>query len=293
MEKITGGRRCRRAFMAMMASAIAIAAIGSVAIVSFGSIDAAGETSGTCGYDLTWTIDSDGNLVIEGTGPMDELEIGAEAWGGNDVVTVTIGDSVTSVCSNAFYGCTSLESVVIPDSVRMIGAGAFDGCTSLLKIGFGNGLMSMTDAFRSHVFYDSDGTTALGDDASDYAGSFFTGASADEMVRSDWPAVTVTFDANEGQCSVGSVKTENGRIASVPVPTREGYVFDGWSTSASGGAGVTGSTLFVEDATVYAQWAAPSEQDKSVGNAAYAGIAAVIALMIAGEALYRRLRRSQ
>ena len=42
-----------------------------------------------------------------------------------------IPDSVTSIGSYAFSGCTSLESITIPDSVTSIGEYAFSGCTSL------------------------------------------------------------------------------------------------------------------------------------------------------------------
>jgi hypothetical protein len=44
---------------------------------------------------------------------------------------VTIPDSVTSIGSYAFSGCTSLTSIIIPDSVTSIGNYAFSNCTSL------------------------------------------------------------------------------------------------------------------------------------------------------------------
>ena len=43
----------------------------------------------------------------------------------------TISDSVTSIESSAFEGCSSLTSVTIPDSVTSIGDSAFSGCPSL------------------------------------------------------------------------------------------------------------------------------------------------------------------
>ena len=43
-------------------------------------------------------------------------------------------DSVTSIGSWAFEGCTSLQGITIPDSVTSIGERAFEGCTSLQSI---------------------------------------------------------------------------------------------------------------------------------------------------------------
>ena len=45
-----------------------------------------------------------------------------------------IPNSVTSIQSDAFYGCSSLTSVTIPNSVTNIGDGVFSGCSSLTSI---------------------------------------------------------------------------------------------------------------------------------------------------------------
>jgi len=67
--------------------------------------------------------------------------------------------------------------------------------------------------------------------------------------------VTITYDANGGSVSPASVKIlKNGTISSLPTPTRAGYIFNGWFTSASGGTKVTASTTFSTDTTIYAQW---------------------------------------
>ena len=45
-----------------------------------------------------------------------------------------IPNSVTSIQSDAFYGCSSLTSITIPNSVTNIGDGVFSGCSSLTSI---------------------------------------------------------------------------------------------------------------------------------------------------------------
>jgi len=61
--------------------------------------------------------------------------IGSSAFSGcTSLTSVTIPDSVTEIGYYAFYGCTSLTSVTIPDSVTTIGWYAFYGCTSLTSV---------------------------------------------------------------------------------------------------------------------------------------------------------------
>ncbi len=47
---------------------------------------------------------------------------------------VVIGDGVTSIGGDAFYGCSGLTSITIPDSVTSIGSYAFYGCTNLTDV---------------------------------------------------------------------------------------------------------------------------------------------------------------
>ncbi len=53
---------------------------------------------------------------------------------GKQSAAYTIPDSVTSIGTSTFFGCTSLSSVNIPDSVTYISAGAFFACTSLSSV---------------------------------------------------------------------------------------------------------------------------------------------------------------
>ena len=71
--------------------------------------------------------------------------------GGNKVEgKLTIPDSVTSISSNAFAGCTGLTSITIPNSVTNIGWYAFSGCTGLASVTIPDSVTSIGEyAFES------------------------------------------------------------------------------------------------------------------------------------------------
>ena len=53
---------------------------------------------------------------------------------GEEIIDLSIPDSVSSIGSFAFSGCTSLNSVNIPSGVTDIGPAAFAGCSSISSI---------------------------------------------------------------------------------------------------------------------------------------------------------------
>ncbi len=58
-------------------------------------------------------------------------------------ISYSIPNSVTSISSYAFYGCSSLTSVTIPNSVTSIGYSAFSGCSSLTSVTIPNSVTSI------------------------------------------------------------------------------------------------------------------------------------------------------
>ncbi|MBR1878242.1 MAG: leucine-rich repeat domain-containing protein [Paludibacteraceae bacterium] len=89
--------------------------------------------SGTCGDNLTWDL-TDGVLTISGTGAMtDWSNSGLVPWDSlrDSITSVTIGDSVTSIGSLAFYNVSGLTNIMIPSSVTRIGVMAFENCDHL------------------------------------------------------------------------------------------------------------------------------------------------------------------
>ena len=80
-----------------------------------------------------------------------------------------------------------------------------------------------------------------------------------QTLYAQWTAktYTITFDANGGSCTTASKNvTYAGTYGNLPTPSRTGYTFNGWYTSASGGTKVTSSSTVTITAkqTLYAQW---------------------------------------
>ena len=145
-------------------------------LLSFMPIIASAATSGTCGDNLTWTLDNNGTLTISGTGEMDTwdsssnvpwysnrdsiknviIENGAMSIGDrafcdcSGLMSVTIPNSVTSIGDMAFEGCSSLTSITIPNSITIIGWFAFEKCGSLTSVTIPNSVTSIgVGAFHS------------------------------------------------------------------------------------------------------------------------------------------------
>jgi len=81
---------------------------------------------------------------------------------------------------------------------------------------------------------------------------------------------TITFNGNGGTPSVGSMRTTNQKLTSLPTATRSGrYSFDGWYTAASGGTKITTATVFYENTTVHAHWTYIGGGGSSGGGGGY------------------------
>lgn len=145
--------------------------------------------SGTCGDDLTWTLDGDGTLTISGTGKMYDYDysdykkaapwirdmykiksvviedgvtsIGSEAFYATDgypnITKVTIPSSVESIGGRAFHDCTALTEVTIPNGVKSIGGSAFLNCNKLMSITLPDSVEKLGD----YAFYECDKLTSV------------------------------------------------------------------------------------------------------------------------------------
>ncbi len=157
---------------------------------------AATVASGSCGANLTWSLDDTGLLTIRGAGAMTDfsstesvpwyenrsaitsvvMESGATSIGSwafcdyHELTGVTIGSGVTSIGQRAFDGCSSLTNVTIPSGVTSIGGYAFYACTGLKSVMLGRGVAEIGRfAFSScysliEINVASDNKTYCGDD---------------------------------------------------------------------------------------------------------------------------------
>ena len=87
--------------------------------------------SGTCGENVTWTLDDTGTLTISGSGPMYDYTATDLPWwcdNKNSVNKIIIEDGVTYIGDYAFSGMSvSYNGIRVPASVREVGEKAFSG----------------------------------------------------------------------------------------------------------------------------------------------------------------------
>lgn len=96
--------------------------------------------SGTCGENLTWSLDNDGIFTIRGEGDMED---DVSQWFELNISKVIIEEGVTSIGNGAFTGCTGLKDVTLPSSVVSIGTRAFIGCENLTGIHIPEGVTDL------------------------------------------------------------------------------------------------------------------------------------------------------
>ncbi|MBQ4137151.1 MAG: leucine-rich repeat domain-containing protein [Clostridia bacterium] len=103
------------------------------------SLNAAEIASGTCGVDLSWTLNDAGTLIISGTGAMDN------DWPSNydlvpwkqhrsRIVNVIVEDGVTTIGDGAFSNCLNLKSITLPEGITYLGSHSLQYCSQLTDI---------------------------------------------------------------------------------------------------------------------------------------------------------------
>ena len=84
---------------------------------------------------------------------------------------------------------------------------------------------------------------------------------------------TITFDPNGGTLTGAATATTDtdGKLASLPTPSRSGYTFDGWFTAAEGGNAVSTDKVYTENTALYAHWTEKSSTGGGGGGGSSSG----------------------
>ena len=140
-----------------------------------------------------------------------------------------------------------------------LGGGKLGGSSDAIQIIVKNS--SAFTAPASNGLTRPDGNTGsyfkwLGSDGKLYAPGGSVPADVTKLtVQWTAPTYAVTLHANGGSVSPDSMTTgADGKLASLPTPTRSSYSFNGWYTEKNGGTKVTTDTVFSANTTVYAHW---------------------------------------
>ena len=209
--------------------------------------------------------------------------IGDYAFDDTSLETVTLPKNLTSIGEYAFACCSELESITIPEKVKTINPKTFADCSKLEYIILPAGLTTFDDSLENCrpecVIYYKDYKTAadaLRDNNVVLQNDILAGHNFLYLCK-------VTFDANGGDLTgkggnltnyltdnltdhaeVPVYKTEKitdtkaNDLAAIPNPTRTGYNFIGWYTTADGkpedGKFDVDKTEITKDITLYARW---------------------------------------
>lgn len=130
----------KRRVMSMFLAVVMV--VGMVSLLPL-QVNAAEATSGTCGKNLTWTLDADGTLTISGTGAMYNYNQNNRVPWPSTIKKIFLADGITSIGNYAFKDCSLLNRIYIPNSVTSIGDYAFKGCSNLNSISIPNFVTSI------------------------------------------------------------------------------------------------------------------------------------------------------
>ena len=163
---------------------------GSCGETEFDTIPATGESenvySGTCGENLTWTLDGEGTLTISGTGAMGNYDYDNKApWysQGDSILSVVVENGVTTIGENAFEYCTNLSRAEIGNRVTSIGNYAFESCESLSSITLPDSVTSI--GYYAFAWCESISSITIPEGVTDIGNFAFAGCSISSITIPD------------------------------------------------------------------------------------------------------------
>ncbi len=149
----------RQKALEILAVVLSLVMLSSCAVFAETEVTGAMIAGGTCGDNLIWSLDDNGNLTISGSGEMTDYDQNANIapWKdytiksvvaesgvktiGNDafscckeLITAFLSEGITIIGDNAFASCENLKLALMPSSVTKIGSSVFAHCKSLPSV---------------------------------------------------------------------------------------------------------------------------------------------------------------
>ena len=184
--------------------------------------------------------------------------VGKYAFRGcSSATTLTLGNSLESIGSYAFYSCAAIENIVIPTSTVTIGDYAFRSCSSVSSVVIPANVQSI----GKHAFYGLS------------KGVIYCEA---ESIPADWherfnssyrPVFWGCTLSEDKQYIVSFVKQSDNPVNIskadiIAPPSRNGYVFEGFSTSPDATSAeytLTNITEAADGTVIYSVWTVDPE----------------------------------
>lgn len=160
--------------------------------------------------------------------------------------------------TNVFFNCAQYKELN-PDLAGMTDAEAW---AHWLQYGMAEGRRT------SYIFHPAQYKTLYGDLSAAFGNNYptyYQHYAQTGRAENRWGNyATMYFNANGGSCSTASMLTSYGmpvgttptvhNTASLPTPTRDGYIFEGWYTGNNEAITAGMNCYWINDLTVYAHW---------------------------------------
>ncbi len=186
------------------------------------------------------TFLSSGTVALENADSDSETQISLSSY--NDVIpwgTTYLSSQVGDITMENQNNSVNISSTQVLEDVTLICTDNVDHETE----------MNVTiDGTAFTIDGSTEDTATVVDDTGTVLDSMDTSADSQEHV--------ITFDPQGGilDDTTGKTDSTTGKLSSLPTATRDGYSFDGWFDTQSGGMKITTEKVFTKSTTVYAQW---------------------------------------
>ena len=142
-------------------------------------------------------------------------------YGCSGLTSVTIPNSVTSICDNAFMACVGLTELTIPDGVTSIRRAAFSLCRGLTSVTIPDGVTSIGELAFSRCTGLTSVTIPDSVTSIDRGVFYYCGALADvyfDGTQQQWNGITISADMND-PLFAATIHCSDGTIGEAPEDT--------------------------------------------------------------------------